>query len=187
MPITSHFIGITLKSELFVDLFKDLKKYFNKNNLSNIVVLQNLESVHLTLYYLDKSLDEKSLSNIKSDIKNLNQKPLEFSIIDAVSFQGDSTTCLVYLPPTKQEEMLLINDMFKTKYPNDVVDNKWVYMPHITLFKVKNLEIFSKYESEIIDLVLQCLKKIKSINVSKSFNLYSVDSNISPEKQTIVY
>jgi hypothetical protein len=185
MPITSHFIGIKLKSEIFTNLFKDLKKYFDENKIANIVVLQNLESIHLTLYYLDKSLDKNILSQIKTDLKDLNQKPLDLSI-QCVSLFYNPDTILFHLFPTKQFEILLINNMFKTKYPNTVADNEYLYQSHITLFKVLSPKDFSKYESEITALINSHVEKIKSKNIFESVNLFSVDSHFSPHKQTVI-
>lgn len=74
MNLTSHFLGITLENKIFNELFSSLKEYLAENNIKNIIELQNLSSLHITLYYFGKKLDSQILANIKMDLKNLNKK-----------------------------------------------------------------------------------------------------------------
>ena len=56
MKITSHFIGIKINSRAFVDLFVKLQQYLRDNNAEQVIELQDIHSLHVTLYYLQKEI-----------------------------------------------------------------------------------------------------------------------------------
>lgn len=64
MQTTSHFIGIALDSSKLTDLFVDLQKYFRSHDVEGAIELQNILSLHITLYYLESSLAEDEKATI---------------------------------------------------------------------------------------------------------------------------
>ena len=187
MNLTSHFLGITLKNKIFNELFESLKEYLAKNNIKNIIELQNLSSLHITLYYFGKKLDSQILANIKMDLKNLNKNIFSININQVNFFQKNSKNYLCYLSPLETARLNKINLILKNKYLNNVEDNNYSYIPHVTIFKIKNFSIYKDYEKDILSIINLHLEKIKTKDSFKEFNLYSVDSNHSPEEQKIIF
>ncbi len=190
MKITSHFLGISLNNKLFFDLFNSLQKYLKENNLENVIELQNLYSLHITLYYFGQNLDNVTLFRLKNDLLELNKKENLFPIfIDELNFfekKGQNYLC--YLYPSKGKKIEKINSKLKQNYISEVVDNDYLkYISHMTLFKIKNFDLYQKHQEKILSIIKMYLKKIQQDNAFKAFNLFSVDSTLSPEKQTIVF
>ncbi len=71
MKTTSHFIWIEIKSKLFCDIFIQVYKYIKENSIENSISFQNPLSPHITLYYLEKDIEEDNKKNIKEFIKIL--------------------------------------------------------------------------------------------------------------------
>lgn len=183
---TSHFLGISLNNKLFSGLFNSLQKYLKENNLENIIELQNLSSLHITLYYFDKNLDSSILLNIKNDLKELNKNIFPVYIDQVRFFQKDSKKYLCYLSLKKQNNLTEINSFSKNKYSNQVEDNINPYIPHITLFKIKDFSLYKDHEKYILSIINTNLEGIKNTDIFKKFNFYTVDSSCSPEKQRII-
>ena len=76
--------------------------------------------------------------------------------------------------------------MLKNKYLSNVEDNNHSYVPHVTVFKIKNFLVYKDYEESILSIINSHLEKIKTKNSFKKFNFYSVDSSHSPQKQKII-
>lgn len=75
----------------------------------------------------------------------------------------------------------------KQHYVSEVADNEYSkYIPHITLFKIKDPNFPKKHIDYIVSIIDKYLKQTKEKDVFQQFNLYSVDSNYSPEKQEVV-
>lgn len=190
METTSHFLGINLNNKLFAGLFKSLQKYLKENNIEDAISLQNLSSLHITIYYFGENLDDATLSNLKNDLLTLNKKENLFPIfIDEVNFfmqEGQNRLC--YLYPSKDRKIVEINSILKPKYLNKIVDNNYPkYIPHITIFKIKNFDLYQKHQENILAIIKHYLKGIRRDNAFKSFNLFSVNSTLSPEKYTIIF
>lgn len=187
MNPTSHFLGTTLNNKLFSGLFNSLQKYLKENNIENIIELQNLSSLHITLYYFGKELDSSTLINIRADLKSLNNNIFPIYINQVHFFQKKSKDYLCYLSPLEIVKLSEINLTLKNKYLNDIEDNNYSYIPHITVFKIKNFSIYKDHEESILSIINSHLEKIKTKNSFKEFNFYSVDSNHSPQEQKIIF
>ena len=187
---TSHFLGISLNSKLFSGLFNSIQKYLKENNIESVIELQNINSLHITLYYFGQNLDNVILFRLKNNLLELNKKENLFPIfIDELNFfEKKGQKYLYYLYPSKGKKIEEINSKLKQNYVSEVIDNDYPkYIPHMTLFKIKNFDLYQKHQEKISSIIKMYLKKIRQDNVFKSFNLFSVDSTLSPEKQTIVF
>ena len=190
MTTTSHFLGISLNTDLFIGLFKSLRKYLKENNIENAISLQDRSSLHITIYYFGENLDDATLSKLKNDLLILNKKEKLFPIfVDEVNFfmqQGQNRLC--YLYPSKGKKIEEINSILKPKYFNKIVDNNYPkYIPHITIFKIKDFDLYQKHQENMLTIIKHYLKGIRQDNVFESFNLFSVNSTLSPEKYTIIF
>ena len=99
MNVTSHFIGIKIKSRLFVDMFVALQQYIKENNLEQIIELQNILSLHITLYYLKKDIFPEERGNIKQTLSHINNRHKDFKIVlEKVSyFKNEGRNYLGYI------------------------------------------------------------------------------------------
>lgn len=187
---TSYFLGISLNSNLFSVLFISIQKYLKENNIENVIELQNINSLHITLYYFGQNLDNITLFRLKNDLLELNKKENLFPIfIDELNFfEKKEQKYLCYLYPSKCKKIEEINSKLKQNYISEVIDNDYPkYISHITLFKIKNFDLYQKHHEKILSIIKMYLKKIQLNNSFKSFNLFSVSSTFSPEKQTIIF
>jgi len=188
MKTTSHFLGLSLKNEIFVDLFSALEKYLDKNQLNKVIELQEISSLHITLYYFNKKIDKSNLKKIKEDLLVLNKKNIFSVYIDQFNFfERNGEKYLCYLYPSEKNNLEIINSKLKQGYISEVPDNDYSkYVPHLSLFKIKDNNLYQKHNDVITTIINKELKLIKKINTFNCFNLYSVDSNYSPEKQKII-
>ena len=189
MKTTSHFLGISLNNNLFSDLFKSLQKYLIENNTEDVIEFQDLSSLHITLYYFGKKLNSEILAKIKSELLELNKKNNLFPIsIDELNFfKQENQNHLCYLYPSKSRKIKEINSILKQNYFSEVVDNDYPeYIPHTTLFKIKNFDKYRNHHKSILKIIKNNLEKIKEYNSFQSINLFAVNSLQSPEKQRIV-
>ena len=58
---TSHFIGLSIVSEVFQLLFDRLSLYIKSLDIQDSIELQRLESIHITLYYLGESISSNEM------------------------------------------------------------------------------------------------------------------------------
>lgn len=188
MNITSYFIGILLDSAIFDNLFSHLNEYIEKNNLQDSILLQNKLSLHITLYYLRKALNENEISTINEDIKHSDSKNLKNIKINSINyFLNGNKKILCYLECSNKINLKKINTYFSNKYKHsDVIDNSYIFLPHISLFKIKNSKKFDLHESNIQQIITKELKLINNLCLFKSINLFMVNSETEPETQTPV-
>lgn len=186
MKITSNFLGITLNKTRIKTLFNSLKQYLEKNNIQKVIEIQNLNSAHITSYYFDKIIDEIILKEIKNDLINLNKEKINITLKRINFFKKEGIDYICYISPQEQKKLKEINLRLRQKYPNNIVDNNYKYIPHTTIFKIKDFSNYKKHEENISNLINKFILKNNQTNFFKSFNLYTVDSTKSPEKQKII-
>lgn len=58
---TSHFIGLSLLSDVLCGLFDRLALYIENNGIQDSVELQRYESLHITLYYLGENISDNEM------------------------------------------------------------------------------------------------------------------------------
>ena len=184
MNFTSHFVWISLKVELFENIFKRIKNIFWEN-LEKIIELKNMYSLHMTLYYLPKKLKnsdfqkiEKIISEIDIDFWKINVRKLKY-------FWKD----IAYLSFENTEQLETINNIFKNNFPkyNKIIDNSYNnFIAHTTIFKIKNDKKYLENKPKIEKIFSEEILKLKEKNIFWDIHIYAVNSNISPELQKII-
>lgn len=188
MEITSHFLGITLDTELFVDLFTELQIYLNNNSISSCLEFVNPLSLHLTLYYFGDKFISSDYKKIKKNIFLLNKKfkNLSLSLDSYGVFQKNEVDCLYYLYPSFYVKFKKINDYYRKNFANSIIDNTQDFIPHITLFKILDQKNYLKHKEKIISVIDKHISIINNKNAFRSINLYCVNSKFSPQIQVIL-
>ncbi|ATU05324.1 hypothetical protein BKN14_02620 [Candidatus Gracilibacteria bacterium HOT-871] len=184
MNFTSHFVGISLKVELFENIFEKIKNIFGKN-LQKIIELQSMDSLHITLYYLPKKLKnsdfqkiEKIISEIDIDFGKINVKELNYF--------GKN---IAYLSFENTEQLDKINNIFKNNFPkyNKIIDNSYNnFIAHTTIFKIKNYKKFLEHKAKVEKTFSEEISKLTKENIFGNIHIYAVSSNTSPEFQKII-
>jgi len=184
MIATSYFVGLLLDNTKFENLFLNLNKYININNIQDTVLLQNKSSLHITLYYFKEDLDENEKNNIKADIKNINENLSSIKICLINYFFIKNKKILCYLECSNKEKLKAINNYFSKKYMHsDVPENSYSFVPHVSLFKIKNNEIFEQHQQNIEQIITKELRLINNSRLFESINLFMVNSQTEPEIQ----
>lgn len=186
MKTTSKFLGITLNQSILKTLFDSLKEYSKKNNLQNTIEIQNQNSVHITLYYLDKNINKSVFEQIQKNLFDLNKEKVHISLNKVSFFNKEDKNYICYLSPHFPKKLEKINLYLKQKYTSNAIDNNYQYIPHITVFKIINFSIYKQHEKNILKIVNTFCSENNKTDLYKSFNLYAVDSTQSPEKQKII-
>lgn len=185
MTITSHFIGMVIKKEYFMDLFNDLSEYLLNNNIKNKIELQNIDSLHITLYYLEKDISGE-VYKLKADLKiyEKNSKNLGVFIEKNEYFKRNGQLFLSYFSIKNQDWLIKINKEMGRKYKKDnLADNMCIYIPHLSLFKIVDSKLFKRHKEKIEKIVNSHLENIKVKNVLKAICMFAVDSTTKPETQ----
>lgn len=186
MEITSYFIGTKITSRTFVNLFVSLQQYLKDNNLTSAIEIQDIHSLHITLYYFSKEILTYELDSLKKSISVLNSDNKNFRITaeNFAYFKQDGIDYLCYITCSQTKKLEKINNQFSNQYKkDDIVDNQYKYIPHISLFKVLNHNDFIIHKDKINSIIEKELKEIKDENVFDGFFLFAVNSKFHPEIQ----
>ncbi|RLC33706.1 hypothetical protein DRH14_04415 [Candidatus Shapirobacteria bacterium] len=181
---TSHFIGIKLKASPFVPLFVDLQTYLFKNDISSIIQLANIHSLHVSLYYLEKKLTPNEREMIPKTIQKISQGKINRHLsLNKLSFFKDATSDILAYLTTKEDGLLTeINESLRITYRrDDIVDNSYNFIPHITLFKVLKSHSFSRHKNDITSIINKFIDKFSNLNLYKRPCLFEVCSKFYPE------
>jgi 2'-5' RNA ligase len=185
MKTTSHFIGIKLKSEYFVSLYTELQKLLWEKR--DILEFQNILSIHITLYYLPPTLSSDHLHQIQRFKDYFWRKKVTLT---GYSYFGDSTHWkLYYLKPDNSNEYLnTYNHELRTIFQefNTIIDNTYSFIPHITLFKVRDWSAYEDISKEVEGILNNYLWEIENVDIYESFELFQVNSKFAPEIQISV-
>lgn len=183
--ITSMFIGILLDSNLFTNLFLQLNKYIKDNNLLNSIILQDVNSIHLTLYYLGENFsgsEKKEIQHYLHKIKRI-LRDLELDIISFNYFYVQGRERICYFECNNIEKIVKINHILRINFPNDILDNTYRFTPHITVFKIKDELAFKKHKGNLQKILSDFCNEIIGINTIIGVNIFKVDSSKVPELQ----
>ncbi|MBP7057248.1 2'-5' RNA ligase family protein [Candidatus Gracilibacteria bacterium] len=184
MHITSHFLAVSLDVSYFADLLVALQTFCREREIESCLELQNPLSLHVTLYYLPEALSADDLAAIRSSLVTFSTPQV---FISGVSFfQRDGQDYLCYLAPRPNNQLDQVNQYFRTHYPNQVEKNNYGYVPHMTLFTVKDPVRFTPHADQIMLLVREHVQKIRDVDVSRTIDIYAVNSAFSPQIQLIV-
>lgn len=188
MIITSHFIGIKINSRIFVDFFVKLQQYLKDHKAEQAIELQNIHSLHITLYYLQDEIPVQERSDIKKTISALTKshKDLIITIGNIAYFKKAGTDWLGYVECFQAQELTLLNNRLAKKYQKyQILENQYMYIPHISLFRVKNHKLFVLHKEGIDKIIKRQLDKINKVNLFEGFYLFEVNSKFHPEIQFI--
>ncbi len=188
MEITSHFISIKINTSPFVDLFVNLQRYLDINDLISSIALRDIHSLHITLYYLPKEISPEELDAIQKNISDLTSTYKNFSITsgDITFFTKNNLDSLCYITCPQADKLKEINSQLATQYKkNEIIDNQYNYIPHMLLFKILDQNLFIKHKDTINNIIKQDLQKISNANLFQGFFLFEVNSNFHPEIQLI--
>lgn len=184
MNITSHFVWISLDPIKLSNIFERVSKYIEENWLEDIVVLQDSNTPHITLYYLEKDLSNIEKKDIQQEIKN-------FDVSEGISINGmkyfyrESEKYVVYLVPETIVELEEYRNFLHKKYMRDwVVENSFSFMPHVTVLKILDSIAFESHRENIERLIQWGIVHILGDDTSThKVYLYEVDANENPERQ----
>lgn len=184
--ITSVFIGASLDSKLFLNLYVKLNEYIKSNALKNTIILQDIHSIHTTLHYLDKNFLQEKLKHIQLRLSTL-EKNIEFIKITRINyFYDDQKEKICYFEPFNSERLSEINKRLKVDFPSNVQENSYEYIPHVTLFKINDCSEFKKHQKNIEKIILSFLEQIADKSFKITINIFLVNSDFEPELQILL-
>ncbi|MGP1583135.1 MAG: hypothetical protein ACTTH6_02835 [Candidatus Altimarinota bacterium] len=182
---TSQFIGLKLKVEYFANIFIEIKDLLGDKE-KEILEFQNPLSLHITVYYLPGKTTEIENKKIKDLIDNISQQKIKISM-KKLEYFGDN---IAYISYDDFENLEKINNLLKSKFIdyNSIVDNSYnSFVPHTTLFKIKDYGKFLLYKNDIENIVVKNIEKMQNYDYIENFHLYAVNSTFTPELQVIIY
>lgn len=189
MNITSHFIGIKINSKAFVDLFVELQRYLKNNNAEQAIELQDIHSLHATLYYLQKKISPHERDDIKNTLATITKLHKDFVLTPnrVAYFKRNKTDSLGYIECSQVQELTALNSHLVKKYKKDqVLENQYTYTPHISLFQVISHKLFITHKESVNNIIKQQLNAIINENLFQGVYLFEVNSQFHPEIQFIV-
>lgn len=186
MKPTSHFLGICLKSKIYEKFFIELQEYFKKNKIADAIEMQNILSLHITLYYFGPNIKSIKTDLTKSlSLLRKNRLVIHPTTQSYFSQNGNSTVC--YLTPSNINFLGKLNKEIDRKYHLDkIVENTYSFVPHITIFRIIDHKKFNAHKKNVNYIVNKFLSKNKKGNTFNGFHLYEVNSKFKPEIQTRV-
>lgn len=185
MKTTSYFIWIELKAELFSNIFVEVYKYTKENNIENSLLFQNPLSPHITLYYLEKEIDNVTKGEIKEYIKKFNINDKIILSWFNYFFRWEWNRFVLYF--TSKTDLPLENyrNDVHEKYNRDYVeDNSFNFSPHITFLRIQDGKIFEKHRENIESIINEGLERIGDLDLNtRNIFLYAVNSKFKEEIQ----
>ena len=182
---TSQFIWLKLKVEYFTKIFIEIKKLLWDKE-KEILEFQNPLSLHITVYYLPWKTTEIEEKEIKDIIAKFSQQKIKISMKKLEYFWDN----IAYISYNNFENLEKINNFLKNKFIdyNSIVDNSYdSFIPHTTLFKIKDYPKFLLYKNDIENIVVKNIEKIQNYDFIENFHLYAVNSTFTPELQVITH
>lgn len=182
---TSQFIWLKLDSQYFANIFIEIKELLGDKE-NEILEFQNPLSLHITLYYMPSELTSDELCQVKQILVELSQRKITLTLAGVLYFWEK----IAYIGYKNTEILENINHIFKSKFPiyNTIIDNSYpVFIPHTTLFKIKDYSKFLLYKKDIEGIITKNIEHIKTKKFASTIHLYAVNSAFSPELQIITY
>ena len=188
MQTTSHFIGVSLNSKYFVDTFIALQQYFKEHDLEKAVELQNVLSLHITLYYLGKKLTGSEKEQLRADIVSLwTIKKFVLAGLKADYFGEPGKERVCYVGCTENEVLKDTNKFFAEKYKFDQIpENRLSFVSHISLFRITDSEAFASHMTAVDDIINANIESIETDELVTGLHLFQVSSLFHPEIQIII-
>ncbi len=180
---TSHFIWLSISPDICRWLFDRLALYIETYDIQNSVELQRLESIHITLYYLGDTVSENE-KWIYEQYHNSFPKDWVIYMNNIDYFYRNDSPSILFLLPENGDDFLKQNTLLTSLFQrNDIIDNQFPYIPHITIIRILDSSIFSVHRSEIEKIIKTYIWNMRDISLPYTRALYAVDSQIHPELQ----
>lgn len=188
MHATSHFIGISLDSSLFADLFVDLQTYFSGHGMESTVEFQNPLSPHVTLYYLEDSIEPGQKSQILEDISDASAtNRLTISDLKANYFGEPGQERVCYLGCARDTKLEELHQFFVQKYNRpQIPENQLTFVPHISLFRIRDPEAYALHKEKIDAIIHTGAQIIDTKHAITGLRLFRVNSLFHPEIQIAI-
>ena len=96
---------------------------------------------------------------------------------------------MYYLEPGNSDGYLDdCNNLLRNTFQeyNSIIDNTYSFIPHITLFKIRDIPAFENVRIEVEEILKNYLLSTVDINIYESIELFQVNSDFSPEIQIIL-
>jgi 2'-5' RNA ligase len=186
MQVTSHFIGISVDSGSFADVFINMQKYFEDHDLQHAVELQNILSLHITLYYLGSSISEAEKTQILNDISEVSSQHgiLTISQLKSHYFGDPGKEQVCYLGGPQNKTLEAMNKFFAKKYNHSQIpENQLAFVPHISIFRINNAQAYAPHKAEVDALLHKNMQSIDHHSLLKNVRLFQVCSLFHPEIQ----
>lgn len=185
MQTTSHFIGISLDSSKFTDLFVDLQKYFRSHDLEGAIEFQNILSLHITLYYLESSLADDVKTQLLQDASDISSAgTLSISELKGSYFGEPGKERVCYIGCAENQKLKEINQFFTKKYGyTHIPENQLAFVPHISIFRINNPDAYTPHKAKIDELISRGVQAIDQNSLIQGVRLFQVSSLFCPEVQ----
>lgn len=185
MKTTSHFVGMSLDSSRFVDLFVELQQYFKSYDLEKAVEFQNILSTHITLFYLESFVNKEEKARILQDIADLSSKEMPaITQLHRAYFGEPDKERVCYLGCPQNVRLEQINNFFAKKYNySQVPENQLAFIAHISIFRINDPEAYVPHKADIDMLVDKAVEAIDYNGLVKDLQLFQVNSLFHPEIQ----
>ncbi|MBC7498313.1 2'-5' RNA ligase family protein [Candidatus Gracilibacteria bacterium] len=147
-------------------------------------------SSHVTLHYLPKEIDSEYLDKIKEILERNLSSDFDMDISGINCFVPNKKTLILYLEPTIPKSIKTIRDELIDINPfNEITDNGYEYIPHITLGKVQSLDdldddSIKKIISELFQIIQIFITQKK---LAETLGIFRVNSLITPELQFPIF
>jgi 2'-5' RNA ligase len=166
-------------------LLVDLQGYFRSHNLEPTVELQNILSLHITLYYLGASVTDVEKTRILKDIADVSSRQnLALSGLSTGYFGDPGAERVCYLGCPQNDELDEINRFFAEKYNySKIPENLLKFVPHVSLFRISDPKLYAPHKAEVDALISKNIRTIDYGSLVEGIHLFEVNSLFHPEVQ----
>lgn len=188
MNITSHFIGLEVDGASFKQLFEQLLQYRDQSALHDVIEPQAYISLHITLYYLPSDLGASRRTEILQHCRQLSthaHSAIRSSLhLGYFGLTGNEKVC--FIAPNEDKMFHVLHRSLEERFRDDsIFENRLSFTPHITLFRIKDSNVFQTHKNELEEVIKTYIDKIFGTSLG-DVRLYAVDSSMHPEMQVPV-
>lgn len=100
-------------------------------------------------------------------------------------FGGEDDPKVYFLSPDQIDELAIFQKLFLEGYPDlkDFAENTLDFIPHMTLFRVMDRELFLEKREEVASFLNEKCQEISQNKYPLSLHVFSVYSQFHPEIQ----
>jgi 2'-5' RNA ligase len=162
-----------------------LQKYFKEHDLEKAVEFQNILSLHITLYYLDKEIDAANKEQLVADIASLAEsKDFTLSGLKVRYFGEPGKERVCYIGCADNSTLTETNAFFAEKYSlNQIPENQLSFVPHISLFRISDPDSFTPHRTAVDEIINRNIQSIDTSSLVTGPHLFQVSSLFRPEVQ----